>query len=262
MSASEQRPLAGRRVVVTRPRAQATGLVEALEELGAEVLAFPTIRIVDPEDPEPLREAARHADEFDWIVFTSVNGVERFWAELRAGGRDTRALCGVSLCAIGPSTAGALELEGAKADLVPPEYVAEAVAEAMATETGLRGARVLVPRPEVARSVLPEALRALGAEVVEVTAYRTIADGTGLAELERRLREGEVDLLTFTASSTVRFFVEMLGADVGRAEVAVIGPVTAATARELGLAVHVEAAEYTVPGLVAAIREHVAGRSR
>jgi uroporphyrinogen III methyltransferase/synthase len=245
--------LSGLRVVVTRPRAQAGDFVRALEGLGAEVVDFPTIRIEDPSDPEPLRRAVARCDGFDWIVFTSVNGVERFWHELRAGGADTRALAGVSLCAIGPATAAAIELEGARADLLPDEYVSEAVAEALAEDTELRGARVLLPRAEVARSALPELLRARGAEVVEVAAYRTVADGAGAEEVKRRLRAAEVDVVTFTSSSTVRHFVSLVGTDLGRAIVASIGPITSATARELGLEVEIEAAAYTIPGLTDAI---------
>lgn len=249
----EARPLYGKRVVVTRPRAQAAGFVAELEALGAEVLAFPTIRIVDPADAEPLRRAAAESDRFDWIVFTSVNAVQRFWNTLRSVGRDTRSLHGVSLCAIGPATAAAIELEGAHPDLVPPRFVAEEVVAALRAETELRGARILLPRAELARAVLPHSLRELGAEVVTVTAYRTVPDATAVAALRERLRAGEVDLITFTSSSTVRNFVEAVGPAIGRARVASIGPITSATAREVGLPVHVEAAEYTVPGLLRAL---------
>lgn len=249
----EARPLFGKRVVVTRARAQASDFAATLEALGAEVVQFPTIRITDPADPEPLRRAAGEADRFDWIVFTSVNGVGRFWTALREAGLDTRSLAGVSLCAIGPATAAAIEMEGARADLVPERFVAEGVVEALLQETGLQGSRVLLPRAEEARSVLPESLREAGAEVVEVTAYRTVPDGSEAELLRQRLRAGEIDLVTFTASSTVRNYVGLLGAETGGARVASIGPVTSATARELGLPVHVEAEEHTIPGLMRAV---------
>jgi uroporphyrinogen III methyltransferase/synthase len=255
-------PLAGRSIVITRPRAQAAEFAAALEALGAEVIHFPTIRIEAMDDPEPLRRAAREADRFDWIVFTSVNGVAFFWAALREVGRDTRALAGVSICAIGPATATALELEGVRADLVPDRYVAEAVVEALAAETQLRGSRILLPRAAVARSVLPEQLRAQGAEVVEVAAYRTVPEQAETDALRARLRAGTVDLITFTSSSTVHNFVAAVGSDIGRAEVASIGPITSATAREKGLPVHLEAREYTIAGLIAAIRERYAGNAR
>ncbi|MDP9349464.1 MAG: uroporphyrinogen-III C-methyltransferase, partial [Gemmatimonadota bacterium] len=250
----ESRPLAGRRVVVTRARAQASEFASALEGLGAEVVQFPTIRIEDPEDRGPLLRAAAQAECFDWIVFTSVNGVIRFWKALREGGRDTRALAGVSLCAIGPGTGEAIIHEGARPDLLPERFVAESVVEALVGRGGLRGSRILLPRAAEARSVLPDALREHGAEVMEVEAYHTVPDGAEAESLRCRLREGSIDLITFTASSTVRNFVESVGAEVGSASVASIGPITSATARELGLPVHVEAEEHTIPGLLRAIR--------
>ena len=249
----EARPLFGRQVVVTRARAQASDLVARLSEMGAEVIQFPTIRVIQAPDVEPLREAARRAGSYDWIVFTSVNGVQRFWAELRAVGLDTRALHSVSLCAIGPATAAALELEGANADLMPREFVAEAVVEALRASGDLAGRRILLPRAEQARSVLPEALRESGAIVDDVVAYRTVLDGSGADDIRRRIDEGRVDVITFTASSTVRNFVDLVGADVGAARVASIGPITSGTARELGLPVHIEAAAHTIPGLVEAL---------
>ncbi|MBV9775159.1 MAG: uroporphyrinogen-III synthase, partial [Gemmatimonadetes bacterium] len=258
----ESRPLFGRRIVVTRARAQASDFARMLEGLGAEVVQFPTIRIVDPLDPEPLRDAAAQADRFDWIVLTSVNGVSRFWNALGAAGRDTRSLAGVSLCAIGPATAAAMEMEGVHADLIPERFVAESVVEAFMREGDLRGSRILLPRAEEARSVLPESLRELGAEVVEVVAYRTVADGAAAESLRSHLLADEIDLVTFTASSTARNFVDVLGTGIGRAEVASIGPITSATARELGLPVHVEAAEHTIPGLIGAIRGHYEGSGR
>jgi uroporphyrinogen III methyltransferase / synthase len=258
----EQRPLFGRKVVVTRPRAQAGDFVSRLEELGAEVIPFATIRITDPPDVERLRAAVHQADSFSWIVFTSVNGVHRFWEELRASGRDTRVLAGVSLCAIGPATAAAIELEGASADLVPEEHVAEAVVAALEEQAELQGARILLPRAAEARSVLPESLRARGAEVLDVAAYSTVPDAREAAGIRRMLDSGEIDLVTFTASSTVRNFVAAVGHRLGGARVASIGPITSETARELGLEVAVEATEYTVPGLTEAIVSFYGGGGR
>lgn len=249
----EARPLFGKRILVTRARAQASGFAARLEGLGAEVIQFPTIRITGPSDSEPLRASVRAVDGYDWIVFTSVNGVERFWKEMRASGRDARSLAGVHLCAIGPATAAALEMEGLRADLVPAQFISEAVAEALAAETELAGLRVLLPRAEVAREALPVLLRERGATVDEVAAYRTLPDAHEAAQLRDRLAAGEIDLVTFTSSSTVRNFVDAVGTAIGRAEVASIGPITSATARELGLEVAVEATEYTIPGLVRAI---------
>ncbi|MFL5539460.1 MAG: uroporphyrinogen-III C-methyltransferase [Longimicrobiaceae bacterium] len=251
----DRRPLSGKRVVVTRARAQASGFAASLRELGAEVVQLPVIRIAPPDDPAPLREAAEAAGSFDWIVFTSANGVDRFFSVLTEAGRDARALGGVSLCAIGPATAEALAKHGIRADLVPDEYVAEAALEALAAAGDLAGKRVLIPRAAEARAVLPEGLREHGAEVVEVAAYRTVRDGSGAEEVRRALGAGEIDWVTFTASSTVRSFVELAGTGVGRARVASIGPITSATVRELGIEVDVEAKEYTIPGLLQAIRE-------
>lgn len=254
----EARPLFGRRIVVTRARAQASSFAAALEELGAEVIQFPAIRIEPTTEPEELRSAAASATDFDWIVFTSVNGVAAFWAALDEAGLDSRALRGPRFCAIGPATAAAIGARGIRADLVPGQYVAEAVLEALDKETVLEGARILLPRADIARETLAEELRARGAEVTEIAAYRTVPDGAGAEDLRRRLAADEIDLITFTASSTVRHFVGLVGRAIGRAKVASIGPVTSATARELGLPVHYEAEEYTIPGLIRTLREQAA----
>lgn len=254
----ERRPLSGLRVLVTRARAQASALGSRLASLGAEVVEFPTIRITTPSDPQPLREAARSPERFQWIVFTSANGVARFWDALQAESRDARNLARARICAVGPATVLALRERGIRADLAPEEFVAEAVLRAMEPEV-LPGQEVLLPRAEVARSILPDGLRALGARVYEVAAYRTVADDTRSPRLRDELRRGDVDVVTFTASSTARNFVELLGSEMGGATVASIGPITSATIRDLGLPVHLEATEYTIPGLVQAIRARFAG---
>lgn len=254
----ERRPLWGRRVVVTRARAQASGLLRELAARGAEPIEFPTIRIESPPDPEPLRQAAREVGDFDWVVFTSANGVHRFWKALAAVGRDTRALGRVRVCAIGPATGEALEARGVRPDLLPAAYIAEGVLEAFRGIASLPGSRVLLPRAAGSRAVLPEGLTALGAQVVEVEAYRAVPDQAGAAALSDRFAANEIDLVTFTSSSTVRNFVAALGTRIGRARVASIGPVTSATARELGLTVDVEATEYTIPGLLRAVEASLA----
>lgn len=254
-AAGARPPLAGARIVVTRARAQARELTAALEALGAEVVELPTIRIVPPADPEPLRRAAEEAAGFDWIVFTSANAVERFAAALAATGGDERRLRSVRVCAVGPATAAALAARGVRADVVPEEFVSDAAAGAMSAVDELRGRRILLPRARAARAALPEALRAAGGVVVEVEAYATELDGRGAEVVRERLAGGEVDVVTFTAGSTVRAFAELVGTAVGRARVATIGPVTSAVARAVGIRVDVEAAEHTIEGLVQVVRE-------
>ncbi|MBX6365385.1 MAG: uroporphyrinogen-III synthase [Gemmatimonadetes bacterium] len=249
----DRRPLFGRRVVVTRAREQSAEFVAWLEAQGAEAVLFPAIRIVPPPDPGPLLRAAERVREYDWIVLTSVNGVERFWEALDAVGLDTRALGGARVAAIGPATAAALRARGVRANLVPSEYVAESLIDAMAAGGSVAGARILLPRAAGAREILPERLRELGGEVDEVEAYRAVRDAAGAEEIRRRLDAGELDALTFTSPSTVRGFVEAVGPAAGAAVVACIGPVTAASARELGLPVAVVAAEHTMAGLGAAL---------
>jgi uroporphyrinogen III methyltransferase/synthase len=256
----EDRPLFGRRVVVTRPREQAGELAGALEDAGAEAVLFPTIAIAPPLDPDGLERAAAAARTYDWLIFTSANGVRAFFARFVAQGRDVRELATVRLAAIGPETAAELERRMLRPAVVPREYRAEGLAAALAGED-LRGRRVLLPRAAGARAVLPDTLAARGATVDEVIAYRAIpppdADVSGL---RAALTAGSLDALTFTSSSTVRHFVELVGRDVvtmlGRTVVACIGPVTAASARELGLPVHVCPADYTAAALATALVEH------
>ncbi len=250
----DRRPLSGKRIVVTRARTQASGFAAALQALGAEVVQLPAIRIAPPADPEPLRQAAARAGTYDWIVFSSANGVERFWYALREQGCDARSLSGVSVCAMGTATAGELERRGVFPDAVAEQFVAESAVETLLRAGVGQGSRILLPRAEAGREVLPQRLREAGAEVDEVVAYTTVRDGTGAEAVRAMLDRGEVDMVTFTAGSTARNFVELVGVDVGRAAVASIGPVTTKTAEELGLRVSVEAEEYTITGLVAAIR--------
>ncbi|CAN5854674.1 hypothetical protein BH20GEM3_BH20GEM3_09270 [soil metagenome] len=248
----------GKTVVVTRARPQAGEFTALLRALGASVIEFPTIRIGEAPDPVALRAAAGRVASYDWVVFTSVNGVERFWSALRSAGADTSSFGGARVCAIGPATAAALETRGIRPDLVPSEFVAEATVQALASSGELADRRILLPRAEIAPATLPDGLRACGALVDEVAAYRTELDGADADGVREILRAGEIDLITFTASSTVRNFVDLLGPKIAGAEVASIGPITSRTACDLGLPVHVEAAEYTIPGLTEAIVMHYA----
>jgi uroporphyrinogen III methyltransferase/synthase len=222
--------------------------------MGAEAVSTPTIRIADPPDISNVHGAIAELDRYAWVVFTSANGVERFWRELKAQGREGLP-ANALVAAIGPATAEALEARGCLPQVVPEEYVAEAVADALIAFGDLAGRRVLLPRAAGARPVLPERLRAAGADVDEVIAYESQPDAEGIARLREALGRGEVDMITFTAASTVRHFVEASGSELGGARVAVIGPITARAARSVGLRVDVEAREYTVEGLVEAIRD-------
>lgn len=238
--------LRGRRIVVTRSRHQAAALVEALESEGATVVEFPTIEIQDPQDLGPLERAAAEADRYDLLIFTSANGVERFFA--RKPGRIRG-----KVCAIGPATADALRKKGVAVDFVPRRYIAEGVLEALA-DFPLAGRRVLIPRAAVARDVIPRELEGRGARVDVVEAYRTVLPAAAAQAVERLVKEG-ADLITFTSPSTVSNFTRLVPRNFRVVKVACIGPITSREARKAGWEVAVEAIEYSVPGLVKAIRD-------
>lgn len=253
----ENRPLFGKTVVVTRAREQASDLVKALADLGANCLEFPTIQVMPPDSWMPLDAALDQLPAYDWIIFTSVNGVKYFFERLFEGGRDVRALGHVRTAAIGPVTAQHLRRYGLKSDILPESYRAESVVEAFRSES-VAGKRILLPRAEEARAVLPDELTRMGALVDEVTVYCTRpVPGHGDA-LIRLLEHRQVDLVTFTSSSTVKNFMALLPAEragelLQDVTLASIGPVTSATASELGLQVSVTAPVFTIPGLCEAI---------
>jgi uroporphyrinogen III methyltransferase / synthase len=239
----EGRPLFGRRVVVTRARAQASSLVEKLAALGAETVELPTIEIAGPADGgEALRTAADRLPTYDWVAFTSVNAVERVFAKVR----DARAFGPARVAAVGPGTAAALAARGIVADLTPPSAVAEALVDAFPAGPGT----VLLPQAAAARPVLAGGLRAKGWEVDAVEAYRTVA---ARPADEALAAAAKADAVAFTSSSTVTSYLALAGPDALPPVVACIGPVTAATAAEHGVAVTVVAAEHTVDGLVDAL---------
>jgi uroporphyrinogen III methyltransferase/synthase len=260
----EKRPLFGKRILVTRAQEQAGELVSLLAEQGAEPIEFPVIQLAPVQDTAQLDEALTR--RYDWVIFTSVNGVRAVWERLQAAERDARALSGTRLCAIGPATAQALATHGVRADFVPTEYVAQAI---LAGIGDVSGQRILLPRADIARQTLADGLRRKGAVVDEVAAYRTvIADDQAFHShaIRNMLVDDQIDAITFTSSSTVRGLVNALGTDVGihpllereipKSKVPVIaciGPVTAQTARELGLSVDVVAPDHTLEGLVAAL---------
>jgi uroporphyrinogen III methyltransferase/synthase len=256
----ENRPLFGKRMVVTRARSQASDLTKMLEELGASCMEAPTIKISEPDDYGPMDRAIENLPSYDWIVFTSVNGVERFFERLFSKNLDARKLGSAKTACIGPATERKLKEYGVLADVLPKSYVAESVVEAF-MGMDMKGRRVLIPRAMEARTLLPEELCKMGADVDEVTAYKTVEETDQAAAITERLREGDIDLVTFTSSSTVKNFMALLpegeGVDlIKNVTVACIGPVTAETAENLGLTVGISAETYTIPGLVDAIVRH------
>ncbi len=252
----ERRPLHGRRVVVTRARAQASGLAKRLRGLGAEVVELPAIRIEPRIESEEVRAAVERIGEYVLIVLTSPNGVRLLFEALRAAGLDARALAGVTVAAIGPGTARALARVGIVADVVPERFVAEALVEALA-EVEVAGKRALVARAVEARDVIPEHLVGRGAEVDVVSLYETVREEPSDEAIEAAQA---ADYVTFTSSSTVRNLAEILGDRFpASARVISIGPVTSETAREAGLTVHAEAKRHDIDGLLAALLAAAAG---
>jgi uroporphyrinogen III methyltransferase / synthase len=263
----ESKPLFGKRVVLTRAQEQAKEFSQLLAAYGAEPVEAPTIQIVSPASWQAIDQAVSRLNTYQWLIFTSVNGVRPFMDRLHAAGKDARALAGLRLCAIGPRTAQELGTYGLTPDVVPAEFQAEGVIAAL-TQVGIRGSHILIPRAEVAREILPEQLRELGATVEVIPVYRTIAPALDVASLTQQFHDGRVAAVTFTSSSTVRNFVELFdGREAVRsllAEVVVacIGPITARTAEEYGLTVTVMPAENTVPALAEAIVRYFTERAR
>ena len=255
----EDRPLLGKRIVVTRARQQASDLVSRLTEMGADCLECPTIEVVEPQDWSPLDKAIENLSAYGWIVFTSVNGVKFFFERLFALGKDVRALHHMRTAAIGPVTAEKLMGFGLRSDIVPETYRAESVVDAFRNEN-VSGKKILLPRAAEARPVLPVELRKMGAEVDEITTYRTEQAREKAEILLKELQSGDIDMVTFTSSSTVKNFKSLLPADANLKDlmkdvtVASIGPITSDTARELGFDVQITAESFTIPGLCDAIR--------
>jgi uroporphyrinogen III methyltransferase/synthase len=254
----ETKPLFGKRILVTRAAEQAAELTHRLRAYGADPVECPTIRIVPPLSWEELDGAVATLSRYQWLLFTSVNGIRPFMERLAQQGLDSRALAGMKVGCIGPRTAQELARYGLKADLVPSEFQAEGLVEALKA-SGVSGQQVLIPRAAVARELLPDQLRALGAAVSVVTAYRTVcppADRTWLKDL---LRQGAIHVATFASSSTVRNFAQLfesrqeLHALTEGIAVACIGPITAKTAAEVGLPATTVAAQNTIPALVEAV---------
>jgi len=250
--------LNGKRIIVSRAKEQAGSLSSLLKEEGADVLEIPFIEIRPAQSYEALDKAIENLLAYDWLILTSVNGVKAFFSRLEKQDKSEADLLHLKIVAIGPATAKAIEKHGIPVDIVPDEYVAEAVVEEMRGQ--VKGERVLLVRAKVARDVIPNALRELGAKVHVMEAYETVVpESSRTAILEALNSNSKPALITFTSSSTVKNFVELIGQEtissglLDDVKLASIGPVTSATLKELGLRIDIEAKEYTIPGLVEAI---------
>ncbi len=256
----ESKPLFGKRVVVTRSRDQVSVFAEQLIDRGATTIEFPTIDVVPPSNWEELDSAIRNIETYNWLIFTSANAVKFFMERLRGLGRDIRMLKGVNLCVVGPKTAESLEQYGLRADLVPAEFKAEGVLEALGGEK-VKGQRFLIPRAKIAREIIPRKLRELGAEVTVATAYENVKPEADVERVKKLFQDRKISVITFTSSSTVHNFVEILGQKEYKAltngvDVACIGPVTAKTAEEYGMKVTIMPKDYTIPAFVEAMVEY------
>lgn len=255
----DNRPLFGKKIIVTRSREQASELTQLLENLGAEVIEFPVIRIVEPADWGPVDASVREIGTYDWLIFTSANGVDRLAKRLVETGLDIRSLAGPRVAAIGPKTAETLEKLCVRVDFVPTEFVAEAVVEQFPDD--VKGKRILLARAGGAREVLPDKLAELGADVTVATVYETVLEDSEADKVRQMLADGEIDIVTFTSSSTVTNFLKLLGGSQSVPDsvmVACIGPITAKTAEDSGLKPDVVASEYTIEGLVGSLLEQFA----
>jgi uroporphyrinogen III methyltransferase/synthase len=263
---NKDRPLAGKRIVVTRARAQAHDLVEQIEAAGGEVFEFPTIEIQPPENFVAFDAAMGRIENYDWLIFTSVNAVAPFLSRLHHAGKTRDSLLGLKIGAIGPETAKALASAGIKVDLVPERYQAEGILDAVAPDA-MKGKRVLIPRAAEAREILPDRLRDWGAVVDVVIAYRTAVSAIDVKPLVELIRQGAIDVITFTSSSTVNNFMRLLGCEnmaeiSGGCAVACIGPITAQTVIRVGGRADIVASEFTTAGLMRAIIAHFRSKMR
>lgn len=268
----ENRPLLGKRIVVTRAQAQAGTLAAKLMGLGADAIEFATLKIAPPLDYTPIDTAIAQLDSYDWVVFTSANGPEYFMARLKAAGKDARAFGKAKICAIGPATAATLERYNLKADLIPEKYVAESILESFNKLGEIAGQRFLLARADVAREALADGLLQMGGDVTEIKIYRQVMPSdnegptnTSASEMTEMLQAKEIDAVLFTSSNTVRNFAKRLATVtdqplpelLANTVVACIGPITSAAARdEYNLNVAIEASEFTIDGLIDALIEH------
>jgi len=251
----ERRPLSGKRIVVTRTRNQAGALTSQLRALGADVFELPTIRIEPPTDLREFAELVQDAHQYDWIVFTSSNGVDAFFQIFYKLYDDAREIGAAKIAAIGPATAQRVRDFHLHVDLQPEEFVAESIVREFQKQGGVENLRILLARAEKARDVLPRELSKLGAIVDEAYAYRTVLETRDVTGARRRLLEEGADLITFTSSSTVENFLALRLPWPKGMQIASIGPVTSKTATDHGLKIDIEARRHDIEGLVEAIRK-------
>ena len=256
----KKKPLAGKTILITRAREQSGEFATRLKKLGAEVIEFPTIEIVPPLRWNELDQAIHQLKSYDWIIFTSANGVNFFWQRLRKMGKSVYLPSSLKVCAIGPATANQLKERGVFVHYIPKEFIAEAILQGF-EKMAIKGKRILLARAKKARDILPKGLRKMGAGCDVVEAYRTVKPKGGSKRLKKLLTEGKVDVITFTSSSTVNHFAELLKKEDLRKllksiAIACIGPVTAKTAKQSGMKTHIQPKEFTIPGLTRAIAEY------
>jgi uroporphyrinogen III methyltransferase/synthase len=250
----------GKKILITRAREQSGDFVTHLKKMGAEVIEFPTIEIVPPTTWKGLDRAIDQLEFYDWIIFTSANGVNFFFDRLKEKGEDHLLPSSFKVCAIGPATAYQLKDRGIQVDYVPKEFIAESILKGFG-EMAVKGRRILLARAKEAREVLPKGLRKMGAVVDVVETHRTIKPKGGAARLRQLLTDGGIDAITFTSSSTVNHFAGLLKQDelkklLKGIAIACIGPITARTAKRWGMKVQIQPKEYTIPALTQAIAKY------
>ena len=254
------KPLSGKTVAITRSRDQAGDLARLFMDQGASIIEFPTIQVIPPKSWADLDKALENISNFHWIIFSSTNAVKFFMQRVRELGKGLSTFEGIKICAVGPKTAEALESFGLKVGLVPAEFKAEGVLTALGNKE-VKGRRFLIPRAKEAREIIPEGLKKLGAEVTVATVYENVKPTADAARIINLFELKKIDIITFTSSSTVRNFVEILGQKgyktlIQGAAIACIGPTTGETAQEYGMPVDIMPKEHTIPALIDAIAEY------
>ena len=255
----DKKPLSGKKILITRARDQAAVFSSSLKDLGAEVIELPTIEIVQPLNWKGLDRAIDHMDSYNWLIFTSANGVNFFWQRWKERNKD-HLPPSLKVCAIGPATAYQLKEKGIEVDYTPKEFVAEAILKGF-EKMVLKGRRILLARAREARDILPKGLRQMSAKVDVVEVYRTVKPKGGSKRLKGLLTKGKIDAITFTSSSTVNHFVELLKKEdlqelLKNCAIACIGPITARTAKKWKMRVQIQPKEYTIPTLTQAIVQY------